>query len=144
MTGLSVPPSLPSSSGLQFHRVAEILVTFGLSRAGQLGSGYRVSADTVLTAAHVVNGASRIQVRFEADQPGEWSADVIDILEVPQIDVALLTISPRGGEELVPCLFGRIGNLDAVIPCSAVGFPLWKLREAPGPVVVGDLGTPVT
>ena len=90
-----------------------------------------MTAETVLTAAHVVRGASKVRVRFDADQAGEWSADVTGGLEVPEIDVALLTITPPDAAKVVPAPFGRIGERDAVIECSAVGFPLWKLRDDP-------------
>ena len=118
-------------SGLEVDRVAEILVTLSADGPGRRGSGYRVTAQTVLTAAHVVHSASKVQARFDADQAGEWLADVIDVLEVPEIDVALLTITPPDDAEVVPARFGRIAERDAVIECSAVGFPLWKLRDAP-------------
>jgi hypothetical protein len=124
-----MPPAGPP--GLTPDRVAEILVTLGADEPGRRGSGYRVTARTVLTAAHVVHGAASTQVRFDADRAGEWTADVTDVLELPEIDVALLTIAPRDAEQLAPSLFGRIGERDAVIQCSAVGFPLWKLREDP-------------
>jgi tetratricopeptide (TPR) repeat protein len=125
-------------SGLEIGRVAEILVTLGPGVPGRRGSGYRVGTHTVLTAAHVVAGASRVRVRFDADQLGEWSADVADTLEAPEIDVALLTISVpdeadgADAAEVSPARFGRIGERDAVINCSAAGFPLWKLRKDAG------------
>jgi len=118
--------------GLEADRVAEILVTPGMDEPARRGSGYRVTAQTVLTSEHVVRGAPKVRVRFDADQAGEWSADVIGVLEVPEIDVALLTITPRGDCEVTPAEFGRISERDAVIGCSAVGFPLWKLREDRG------------
>ena len=85
----SMPPAGPP--GLTPDRVAEILVTLGADEPGRRGSGYRVTARTVLTAAHVVHGAASTQVRFDADRAGEWTADVTDVLELPEIDVALLT-----------------------------------------------------
>src|SRR5258708_768378 len=114
--------------GLEIDRVAEILVTLGAAERGRRGSGYRVTATTVLTAAHVVRDASKVRVRFDADQPGEWSADATGVVEVPEVDVALLTIRAPDRADVVPALFGRIGERDTLIECSAVGFPLWKLR----------------
>ncbi len=92
--------------GLEVDRVAEILVTLGADGPGRRGSGYRVTTTIVLTAAHVVQDASTVRVRFEADQPGEWLAEVIDMLAVPEIDVALLTIVPLDTAEVVPARFG--------------------------------------
>ena len=118
--------------GLEVDRVAEILVTLSAGEPRRRGSGYQVNADTVLTAAHVVRGGSVVQVRFDADQPGEWSADVTSVLEVPEADIALLTITPHDDSQVTPTRFGRIRERDAEITCSAVGFPLWKLRDGPG------------
>jgi hypothetical protein len=86
---------------------------------------------TVLTAAHVVRDWSVVRVRFDADQPTEWTADVTDVLEIPEVDIALLTIRVPGGSQVVPARFGWPGERDNEIPCSAVGFPLWKLRDGP-------------
>ena len=117
--------------GLEIDRVAEILVTLGADEPRRRGSGYRVTAETVLTASHVVRDAAKVTVRLDADQAGQWSADVTDVLEVPEIDVALLTIAPPDSAKVIPVQFGRIGEQDAVIECSTVGFPLWKLRDYP-------------
>ena len=116
---------------LEVGRVAEILVTLGADEPERRGSGYRVTAETVLTAAHVVDGASKVRVRFDADRPGEWSAEVAAVATLPEIDIALLTITSLDPAEVIPAQFGRIAERDAVIECSAVGFPLWKLRDDP-------------
>lgn len=117
--------------GLEAGRVAEILVTVRTSEPGRRGSGYRVMTQTVLTAAHVVRDWSVVRVRFDADQPSEWSADVTDVLEVPEVDIALLTIRVPGRSQVLPARFGCLGERDDEIPCTAVGFPLWKLRDSP-------------
>lgn len=116
---------------LEARQVAEILVTTGTSQPGRRGSGYRVTTLTVLTAAHVVRDWSMVRVRFDADRPGEWFADVTDVLEVPEVDIALLTIRPPDESRVVPARFGRLGERDYEVMCSAVGFPLWKLRDSP-------------
>lgn len=118
--------------GLEAGRVAETLVTLGTSEPGRRGSGYRVTTQTVLTAAHVVRDWSMVRVRFDADQLGQWSADVTDVLEIPEVDIALLTIRPPDDSQVVPARFGCLSERDDEIPCSAVGFPLWKLRDSPG------------
>ena len=118
--------------GLEVNRVAEILVTVGRNERGRRGSGYRVTTQTVLTAAHVVRDWSMLRVRFDADQPGEWSGGVTDVLEVPEVDIALLTIRPPGYSQVVPAQFGCLPERDDEIPCSMVGFPLWKMRHSSG------------
>lgn len=61
----------PTHHGVVPGPVAEIIVSLPGS-AGRRGSGYRVSPTAVLTAAHVVDGAAVVRVRFDADLPGEW------------------------------------------------------------------------
>src|SRR5205823_10736253 len=114
------------STGLDPARVAEIIVT----RQGggrRRGSGYRVSTSTVLTAAHVVEGAVGIQVRFNADQPDEWASSAEVAQSEASIDAAVLTIAARPGEVIEPVPFGRVGQRDAVVTFTAMGFPLFKL-----------------
>jgi Trypsin-like peptidase domain len=118
--------------GLEIGRVAEILIALGPNEPGRRGSGYRVTTQTVLTAAHVVRDWSMVRVRFDADQPGAWFAEVTDLLVVPEVDIALLTIRPPDHSRVVPARFGLLSERDDEIPCSAVGFPLWKLRDSPG------------
>jgi tetratricopeptide (TPR) repeat protein len=109
-------------------RVAEVLAT---GPDGQRrGSGYRVSRYAVLTAGHVVADAITVVVRFEADLPGEWSAQASSWWTSTRSDVAVVSI-PAGQEsdDVAPARFGRIGDRAAVVPVQAVGFPLWKLRD---------------
>ncbi|MDX8145693.1 trypsin-like peptidase domain-containing protein [Lentzea sp. BCCO 10_0061] len=105
-------------------RVAELIVTRDGER--HRGSGYRVRAGAVLTAAHVVDGASSVRVRFEPDLPGEWSVDATSWWADPVADVAVVTIDGR--ESVAPVTFGRIDDRAAVLVVEAVGFPRWKMR----------------
>ncbi|MFI1953390.1 trypsin-like peptidase domain-containing protein [Streptomyces xinghaiensis] len=112
-------------------RVAEIIAT----RAGggtRRGSGLLVRPGRVLTAAHVVAEAARVRVRFDADRPGERTLDAEVTWRHEGVDAAVLSVDPgAAGGEQPPWLppFGRIGERDAVLRCSAVGFPLFKLRR---------------
>jgi hypothetical protein len=119
--------------GLSPRRLAELIVT---TRGGQSrGSGYRVTSSAVLTAAHVVADAVRVEVRFDADRAGEWSAVAESWWVDPESDVAIVSIYPRPGEaKLSPARFGRIGDENAIIDVHCVGFPRWKLRNADGTV----------
>jgi hypothetical protein len=101
-----------------------------------------VSESAVLTAAHVVADAARVRVRFNADRPGEWLADGRVDWSDPGIDAAVVTIAARAeGDRQVPLAgFGRVAERDAVLACSAMGFPRFKLREDPG--VLLDDGSP--
>lgn len=121
------------AAGIDPERVAELLVTPAHPGPGRRGSGYRVSPSAVLTAAHVVRDAVRVRVRFNADRPGEWLTDGrVEWLE-PGIDAALVTITTRPQDERpVPLVgFGRVAERDAVLACSAMGFPRFKLRDDP-------------
>ena len=116
-------------AGPEAGRVAEILVSLPNGKQARRGSGYLVSSETVITAAHVVSGALAVRVRLNADQADEWAVDVGEWAEYPAADLALLAVPARGEVPLAPCSFGRIGDRDAVVQCSAVGFPRFKLRR---------------
>lgn len=112
-------------------RRAVQIVTQRDAGAGRRGSGYRVTGDVVLTAAHVISDATSVQIRFLAedgsttDLPGErvWADS--------DADIALLTIAgdPSAGgpfaAEVSPVRFARIMQ---PVDCEALGFPRFMLR----------------
>ncbi|HET7519428.1 MAG TPA: trypsin-like peptidase domain-containing protein, partial [Actinomycetes bacterium] len=119
-----------AAPGIDPERVAEVLVTTAGPGPERRGSGYRVSPTSVLTAAHVVAGAARVRVRFDADRPGEWVAEATVAWDGPDVDAAVVEIRLRDGEEpVVPAGFGRVAERDAVVAASAMGFPRFKLRQ---------------
>ncbi|MFI9261332.1 serine protease [Streptomyces sioyaensis] len=110
--------------------MAEIIVSCG-DAAGRRGSGYLVAMGRVLTAAHVVNDARSIQVRFDADLPTEQTRLAEVAWADTQVDIAVLSV--LGEQERVTWAdFGRVTERDAVLPCSTMGFPLFKLRRDHG------------
>ncbi|MEU5998696.1 trypsin-like peptidase domain-containing protein [Streptomyces sp. NPDC047197] len=123
--------------GLEASRVAEVLVETEGREPGRRGSGYRVGDRTVLTAAHVVTGpVASVRVRFDADLPGEWSADVRVVLLAEAADVALLEImttetmtTPPGAGSVGSPRYAAVPETDVVLPVSAMGFPRFKLRD---------------
>ncbi|MGH3929277.1 MAG: trypsin-like peptidase domain-containing protein [Pseudonocardiaceae bacterium] len=127
--------SVPVGRGVVPGQVAEIIVALA-GEPGRRGSGYRVGPGAVLTAAHVVEGAAAVRVRFDADLPGEWTAEVISCWVDSRSDLAVLTLAPRGAEPAVAVArFGRIGgDRAAVLAARAVGFPRFKRRRGPAPV----------
>ncbi|MDQ3765109.1 MAG: serine protease [Actinomycetota bacterium] len=121
--------SVPPGRGIVPGQVAEIIVTLD-EGPGRRGSGYRVGPTAVLTAAHVIEGAASVLVRFDADLPGEWTTEAISCWSDPPSDLAVLTIAPRECEAAVALArFGRIGaDRAAVLATRTVGFPRFKLR----------------
>ncbi|MGH3708777.1 MAG: trypsin-like peptidase domain-containing protein [Pseudonocardiaceae bacterium] len=110
----------------------EIIVTLD-GKTGRRGSGYRVGPTAVLTAAHVIEGAVAVRVRFDADLPGEWSTEAIPYWADPRSDLAVLSLAPHEGEPPVAkARFGRISARAAVLAVQAVGFPRFKLKTDDG------------
>ncbi|HZN18259.1 MAG TPA: CHAT domain-containing protein [Micromonosporaceae bacterium] len=124
----------PSARGLWMdldgHRVAEVIFTRQDGSQGR-GSGYRVRDWLVLTAAHVVSNAAEVTVRFDADQPGEWSAPAAVEWCDPAADVALLRLERVDGAAVSPVRFGRLARRAESVQAHLVGFPRWKLRPDP-------------
>ncbi|SHG26468.1 trypsin-like peptidase domain-containing protein [Streptoalloteichus hindustanus] len=123
-----------NAAGAAAGQIAEILVgADGAPR--RRGSGYRVAPDTVLTAAHVIDGAASVRVRFDADLPTEWTTDVVSSWVDRHFDIAVLSIAPRTAEPpVVRPRFGRIGaDRAAVLAVRSVGFPRFKLKRSDPP-----------
>ncbi|WP_399083110.1 trypsin-like peptidase domain-containing protein [Streptomyces sp. BBFR2] len=96
------------------------------------GSGYRVSGDAVLTAAHVVSGAAAIRLRFLTEDGGAAELPAEPVWTDARTDVAVLRIADGaelpGGPWAPPVRFAR---LTAPVPCEALGFPRFRLRRDP-------------
>ncbi|AWW38915.1 effector-associated domain 2-containing protein [Streptomyces cadmiisoli] len=133
-------PRAGARRGLDPVRAAEVLVrAAGPDPArGRRGSGYRVGPAFVLTAAHVVRTGGpppdEVRVRFEADRADEWTAAARVVLASEKADVALLEITgpvPPGVHAVPagPPAYGAVPDTDDLLPCSALGFPRFKLRE---------------
>ncbi|MFW6693525.1 trypsin-like peptidase domain-containing protein [Streptomyces sp. MAR4 CNX-425] len=123
----------PPAGGLDPHRIAEVITDSGAG-GGSRGSGYLISADAVLTAAHVVAGAHRITVRCDADRPGEWSAPAVVAWTAAGSDLAVLTVTPpaHAPAAAVPARFGRVADdRPDVVDVHLAGFPLFKRRRHP-------------
>jgi S1-C subfamily serine protease len=97
------------------ERVAEVVVARGGGDRGRRGSGYLVAPGRVLTAAHVVDGASGIRVRFEADRPGERIVTADVVWRHRGIDVAVLGIPEAGPDD------GATVETDGERPCRRTG-----------------------
>src|SRR5262245_38326402 len=84
---------LTEAAGCEGDRVAEVTVTDASGRERR-GSGYRVTSRRVLTAAHVVNGATGIMVRFHRGPSDQWTAAATLAWSDPAQDLAVLDMDP--------------------------------------------------
>lgn len=120
--------------GLDPRRAAEVIVTLADGNLRR-GSGYLVAQGLVLTAAHVVDGAVAVRVRFDAEQSGQWSAPTRTAWTDADVDIAVLrvleaTADPPGAVLTVAGVsFGRI--VWPPVECETLGFPRFKMREDP-------------
>ncbi len=126
----------PTGRGIVPGQVAELIVTRADGSRCR-GSGYRTSADTVLTAAHVVDGSATVLVRFDADLPTQWSVAGRVAATDGATDVAVVVLGPADGSTVRPpaqqTAFGRVGAAAGPLDVVAVGFPLFKLRSELSP-----------
>jgi Trypsin-like peptidase domain len=119
-------------------RVAQIAVERGPGHDGSRGSGYLIAPGRVLTAAHVVAGASVVRVRLDVGQDTEVDVQAESWWADPEgydgTDLAVVTISEdaTAGRECEPTRFGRISDCAAILRVDTFGFPLFKLRATPG------------
>ncbi|MEV6114039.1 trypsin-like peptidase domain-containing protein [Streptomyces sp. NPDC052109] len=121
-------------AGLRGDRVAEVVARCADGTRPR-GSGYLVATNLVLTAAHVVRDADTVTVRFNPDRTDEWSAPArVGWFGPDRTDAALLEIDPGAvpfSRQAEPVRLGAPGEDNAVLTCSAVGFPLFKMRRRP-------------
>ncbi|MFJ9420400.1 caspase family protein [Streptomyces sp. NPDC101227] len=102
--------------------------------AGRRGSGYQVTGDVVLTAAHVVSEATSVQVRFltEEGSTRELPGDLV--WENSDSDIALLKIADdpgMGGPPLAEVSPVRFGRITQPVECEALGFPRFTYPALP-------------
>lgn len=129
-TETRIGASLPMDPG----RIAQIIV--GPQDAPNFrGSGYRVTNDTVLTAAHLVIGRDDIHVRFGFDST-EWIAPAVAAAVDETVDVAVLRFRPPSDASVVaPARYGQITTRPTIVTVETAGFPLFKRRQSEGAVV---------
>jgi hypothetical protein len=126
-------------------RVAQIVVGHGAGAGSCRGSGYLVAPGVVLTAAHVLCGASAVHVRLDVGRPLEIDVPADTWWANADTDLAVVVI-PDGvtaGRQVEVAQFGRAGDSTAVLSVQALGFPRFKLRSSAAgagePAVFRDL-----
>jgi S1-C subfamily serine protease len=99
---------------------------FGQQEGDATGSGFVVDKDgTILTNAHVVDGAENVTVSFEED--GESiDADVKGV--DPDTDLAVLKIDPSEVKDLTVLPLGNSSDLEVGDPVVAIGNPFGLQR----------------
>jgi tetratricopeptide (TPR) repeat protein len=97
---------------------------------GIIGSGYLIADQLVLTARHVIRGASSIEVRPLRTTEwlpahSVWSGD-------GEVDATLLRVDQpcRLKPGQLPVRWGSIVGAQDLISCSAVGFPSSQVRQS--------------
>jgi hypothetical protein len=117
---------------MEASRAAQIIVERGPETS--VGSGYLVAPGRVLTAAHILVGATQVFVRVDAGHGLEalieaeaWWADAGG---AERTDLAVINLGDQIGGGLPRTLFGRISeDAAARLPVQAVGFPRFKYRD---------------
>ena len=116
--------------GLDPQRVVQVITTQHAG-ARKLGSGYRVSGDAVLTAAHVLSDAVSVQLRFLTEDGSTRELPGEQVWADSALDIAVLKIAKEastGGwcaAEVPPVQFAEITRS---LDCEALGFPRFMLR----------------
>jgi hypothetical protein len=118
--------------GPDIDRVAQILTARRDGEADR-GSGYRMSRDIVMTAAHVVSDAESVRVRLVARSGAVTELNARVLLVLAGLDLALLRAAPAaavGGDRALKHVSeAGFGRLDEAADCVSVGFPRFKMRK---------------
>jgi S1-C subfamily serine protease len=109
---------------------------FGLPQQGTAtGSGFVVDKEgTIVTNAHVVEGADRVEVRF--DENGEFINAEVKGVDT-STDVAVLKIDPSDVQDLTPLPLGDSSKLQVGDPVIAIGNPFGYSKTVTTGIVSG-------
>jgi Trypsin-like peptidase domain len=100
----SQPPTQPSNSTTSLDRSIVGIEVLGCDVEASTGSGAFIESNRVITAAHVVRGATSITVRGRSAE--RWPARVVAF--DPDVDLAVLEIESFAGGAPIPLLQGSI------------------------------------
>jgi S1-C subfamily serine protease len=109
---------------------------FGLPQQGTAtGSGFVVDKDgTIVTNAHVVEGADKVQVRF--DENGEFIDAEVKGVDTSS-DIAVLKIDPSSVSDLTPLPLGDSSKLQVGDSVIAIGNPFGYSKTVTTGIVSG-------
>ena len=123
-----------NSVAFDVGRVVELVAISDCGDQSFRGTGYRLSSAAIITARHVTAGAAEIYVRFPLTRDSETWLKVVNTWfpKSAACDIALVYI---GDEEtdVPPVQIGRLGRGSGTFSWTAIGFPLFKLRQACAP-----------
>jgi Trypsin-like peptidase domain len=125
-----VPSRPPSNSAPSLDRSIVGIEVLGCDVEAPTGSGAFIESNRVITAAHVVRGATSIIVRVQgADR---WPARIVAF--DPDVDLAVLEIESWAGGTPIPLHYGLIGAPRQAEAFSVRGNKLYrqpaKIRRA--------------
>jgi hypothetical protein len=116
--------------GLDQRRVVQVITTRRANESWR-GSGYQVTRDLVLTAAHVVCDARTVQVRFLTTGRGTRELHGKPVWTNPALDIALISIADEScadGPAAAEVSWLRFARIEQPMDCEALGFPRFRLR----------------
>ena len=133
--GIEDLKSQPAPSATAFQQIlpslVEIETEIGTKKNGGLGAGVIVNRNgSILTALHVVEGATRVKVSFIDGTVADATIASTD----PDNDIAVLMPS-QGPEVIVPAVLGGAGQVGEV--AYAVGHPLGYAASLTAGVISG-------
>jgi S1-C subfamily serine protease len=136
--GIAEAKAEPPDSAKVYQTILPSLVTIQSERGGasdeeSLGAGVIVNADgAILTARHVIAGASSIKVTFVDGT--DSAAEVVS--EQPENDIAVLQADQAPGV-IVPAVLGSTGGLHVGDEAFAIGHPLGLISSLSAGVISG-------
>jgi putative serine protease PepD len=112
-----------------------VLVRVQTGGSGAIGTGFLVDSDgTIVTAAHVVDGGGKVQVRFE-DNDATVDAEMLGTDE--SSDLAVLRIDPSRAPHVRPLALADSDRVRVGDPTLAIGYPLGLHRTVTAGIVSG-------
>jgi putative serine protease PepD len=134
----AAPGSVAPTARSRAARLASpsvVLVRVQRGGSGATGTGFVVDSNgTVVTAAHVVDGGGKVQVRFE-DNDATLDAEVLGTDE--SSDLAVLRVDASQAPHVRPLALADSDRVSVGDPTLAIGYPLGLDRTVTAGIVSG-------
>ena len=116
-----------------YARAGEAVVS--VQAGGGSGTGFLIDRDgTIVTNAHVVDGASQVRVRFD-DDASPVTARLVG--SDPSSDLAVLKVDASAADGVTPLALAESDSVEVGDAAIAIGFPLGLDRTATAGIVSG-------